>query len=284
VALSADGNTAVVGGSLGHGAAWVFARTGGMWSQVGDPLVGVEAVGIPAQGASVAISGDGNTIAVGGPTDDSFRGAAWVYRRSSDPFILTGGVVNGASFLPAIAPGAWITIKGLNLSATTRTWHESDFSGNNLPTQLDGVQVSINGKPAYVYYISPTQLNALAPDDTTTGPVPVQVANAWGRSNVVSASEGALSPAMFALGPPDAKYIAAVRSDGAHLGPNTPARPGDLVLLYGTGFGPTTPAQPVGQLIPPPPCQIRLPCKSGGSQWRPISLVWSVPVSTSSML
>ena len=40
----------------------------------------------------------------------------------------------------------------------------SDFVVNRLPTQLGGVSVSIDGKPAYVYYISPTQINVLAPD------------------------------------------------------------------------------------------------------------------------
>jgi hypothetical protein len=122
VAMSGDGNTAVVGGPLGTGATWVFTRSGGAWSQLGDPLVGTGAgAGGPSEGYSVAISSDGGTIAVGGPTDAGFMGATWLYTRSSSPFIVTGGVVNGASFLPGIAPGTWITVEGLNLSATTRT-------------------------------------------------------------------------------------------------------------------------------------------------------------------
>jgi len=104
VALSADGNTAVIGGPLGGGAAWVFGRTGSTWSQIGDPLSGVDAAGIPAQGTSVAISGDGQTILVSGPGDNFGNGAVWAYVRSSGPYILSNGVVNGASFLPGIAP------------------------------------------------------------------------------------------------------------------------------------------------------------------------------------
>jgi uncharacterized protein (TIGR03437 family) len=264
VALSGDGNTAVVGAPTGAGAAWAFARTGGTWGQSGDPLVGAGAAGIPGEGVSVAISSDGSTIAVGGPGDAGLAGATWLYVRSFNPFILTGGVVNGASFLPGIAPGAWITVEGSNLSTTTRIWQSSDFSGNNLPTKLDEVQVSVNGKSAYVYYVSPIQLNVLAPDDATIGPVQVQVTNTQGTSNMASASESALSPALFAFSEPTGLYVAAVRSDGVYISPSAPAKPGDTILLYGTGFGPTTPPEPIGQLVTPAPLASRVTVRIGG--------------------
>ena len=70
VALSADGNTAIVGGHYDNdfaGAAWVFIRSGGVWTQQGSKLVGTGAVGSAAnQGVSVALSADGNTAIVGG--------------------------------------------------------------------------------------------------------------------------------------------------------------------------------------------------------------------------
>ena len=107
------------------------------------------------------------------------------------------GVVNGASFLPGVAASTWITIQGTNLSAATRTWRGSDFVNNNLPTVLDGVSVQVNGIAAYVYYISPTQLNVLAPDDSTTGQVRVQVTNAQVASNPFAAIKSQVSPAFF---------------------------------------------------------------------------------------
>ena len=73
VALSADGNTAIVGGyedDGGAGAAWVFTRSGGVWTQQGGKLVGTGAVGNAGQGVSVALSGDGNTAIVGGHNDN----------------------------------------------------------------------------------------------------------------------------------------------------------------------------------------------------------------------
>src|SRR5262249_21970007 len=79
---SADGNTAIVGGSADNaatGAAWVFTRSGGIWTQQGDKLVGTGGVGIGGQGRSVALSADGNTAIVGGSFDNGLVGAAWVY-------------------------------------------------------------------------------------------------------------------------------------------------------------------------------------------------------------
>jgi hypothetical protein len=96
VALSADGNTAIVGGAADNsntGAAWVFTRSGGVWTQQGKKLVGSGADGKARQGMSVALSADGNNAILGGPGDnlsDRSRpfglgpaGAAWVFSRSS---------------------------------------------------------------------------------------------------------------------------------------------------------------------------------------------------------
>src|SRR5262249_59677556 len=65
VAVSADGTTAIVGG-WGTEAAWVFARSGSVWTQQGKKLIGTGAVGNARQGTSVALSADGNTAIVGG--------------------------------------------------------------------------------------------------------------------------------------------------------------------------------------------------------------------------
>jgi hypothetical protein len=81
VSLSSDGNTAIVGrpaDDWGKGAAWVFTRSGGVWTQK-KKLVGTEAIGNSYQGGSVSLSSDGNTAIVGGPRDNGGKGAAWVY-------------------------------------------------------------------------------------------------------------------------------------------------------------------------------------------------------------
>ena len=84
VALSGDGSTAIFGGpddNGGTGAAWVYTRSNGVWTQQAK-LVGTGAIGNASQGASVSLSGDGNTAIIGGPNDNGFNGAAWVFTRS----------------------------------------------------------------------------------------------------------------------------------------------------------------------------------------------------------
>jgi hypothetical protein len=70
-------------------------------------------------------------------------------------------VANAEGGNPAIAPNTWVEIKGMNLSSAgdSRPWQGSDFVNNQLPTSLDGVSVTVNGKSAYIYYISPAQVN-----------------------------------------------------------------------------------------------------------------------------
>jgi hypothetical protein len=104
VAISSDGNTAIVGGYRDNnyvGAAWVFTRSGNVWSQQGSKLVGSGVVGEAYQGWSAAISSDGNTAIVGGHVDNNSTGAAWIYTRSGDVWSQQGsklvgtGAVNG---------------------------------------------------------------------------------------------------------------------------------------------------------------------------------------------
>ncbi|HLJ15366.1 MAG TPA: TIGR03118 family protein [Bryobacteraceae bacterium] len=168
------------------------------------------------------------------------------------PTLTASGVVNDASFQPGIAPNTWVAITGASLSATTRSWRASDFTNGKLPTQLDSVSVMVNGKPAYVEYISPQQINILTPTDTTQGPVQVQTANRGLIGNAVSVQLQQVAPAFFLYD--NGKYIVATHADGSIVGPSTvagasPAKPGEAIVLYGTGFGATNPSVPDGQVV-----------------------------------
>ena len=90
------------------------------------------------------------------------------------------GVLNGASFQSGISANSWITINGTNLSSKTDTWNGAIVNGA-LPTKLDGVSVTVGGQPAYIEYVSPTQINAIAPN-VAAGSVPVVVTNANGTA------------------------------------------------------------------------------------------------------
>jgi uncharacterized protein (TIGR03437 family) len=164
-------------------------------------------------------------------------------------------VVNGGSFQSGFAAATWVSIYGTNLSASVANWNGNSFTNGALPTSVDGVSVTINGIPAYVDYVSPTQINALAPDDPTTGAVQVVVTAAGQPSSSFTAQKQHFSPAFFTFD--NGKYVAAEHADYSLLGAaglipgatTTPAQPGETILMFGTGFGPTNPPLPTGTLV-----------------------------------
>jgi hypothetical protein len=83
VSLSSDGSTALIGGNIDNtstGAVWIWTRSGTIWTQQGNKLVGTGKAGTPVyQGQSVSLSGDGNTVLVGGNYDNSQAGAVWPF-------------------------------------------------------------------------------------------------------------------------------------------------------------------------------------------------------------
>jgi uncharacterized protein (TIGR03437 family) len=169
------------------------------------------------------------------------------------PSISANGVVNGASFQPGIVANSWVTIQGTSLAPKTDDWSNSIVNGA-LPASLDGVSVTMGGKPAYIYYITPGQLNVLAPD-LTPGPVSVVVTTPSGSSAAFTATAAQYGPAFF-LWP--ASQVVATRQDyslavkaGTFSGSTTvAAKPGEVLVLWATGFGPTSPAAPAGVAVP----------------------------------
>jgi uncharacterized protein (TIGR03437 family) len=167
------------------------------------------------------------------------------------PAISSGGIVPGT-----IQPGEWVSIYGTNLASGTATWT------GNFPTSLGGTSVTINGRAAYLSFVSPGQINLQAPNDTAAGAVPVVVTTGIG-SATSSVTLAQFGPTFFSL---DGKHVAAiiVRTNGSgvygggsydilgptgtSLGyPTVAAKAGDTVELFGTGFGPTSPGVLAGQ-------------------------------------
>jgi uncharacterized protein (TIGR03437 family) len=175
-----------------------------------------------------------------------------------------GGVVTATSYggFNAIAPATWIEIYGLNLSTTLlQTWAGSDFNGVQAPTALGGTTVTVGGKPAYVDFVSPHQVNAQVPSGLAAGSQPVVVTTFGGPSvafavTTNAAQPGILAPGAFKLAA--GQYAAALFPDGVTyvLPPGSVvgvaqarARPGDTIILYGIGFGTVTPNIDAGVIV-----------------------------------
>jgi uncharacterized protein (TIGR03437 family) len=197
-------------------------------------------------------------------TTESANGGGTVFRLTIPavpvpaPLISSGGIVPVYSTVTTIQPGEWVSIFGTNLASSTATWT------GNFPTSLGGTSVTINGKPAYLWYVSPTQINLQAPDDTATGSVPVVVTTASGTStSTVTLAQ--FAPSFLLL---DSKHVTGIilRSNGTgaygggaydiigptgnSLGyPTVAAKAGDTVELFAVGLGPTSPPVEAGQVF-----------------------------------
>jgi uncharacterized protein (TIGR03437 family) len=168
------------------------------------------------------------------------------------PTITGIGVSGGGT---GIAQDTWVSIYGIDLAPASLgqgglTWSSApSFASGQMPTVLDGVTVTVNGKPAYISYVSGSQVNVLTPLDSTIGPVAVTVNNGTSTSAAFTAHLQAVSPGLLRFY--DNVHVAAEHADYSLLGPAslslpgytfTPAAPGETILLFCDGLGlPTSP-------------------------------------------
>ncbi|MCU1330505.1 MAG: hypothetical protein JWN34_5875 [Bryobacterales bacterium] len=179
--------------------------------------------------------------------------------RAQSPSISPDGVVplfSKANPDNSIQPGSWVSIYGKNLAGGISVW-KGDF-----PTSLGGTSVKVNGKPAYLWFVSPGQINLQAPDDTAAATVYVEVTTGAGVA-LATVNLRPFAPAFSLL---DSTHVTGIilrpngsgasgggsydilGPTGSSLGyPTVAAAPGDNVVLFGIGFGPTTPAVPAGR-------------------------------------
>ena len=115
--LSADGATVAIGGLTDNasiGATWIFVRTsiasqGFSYIQQGLKLTGSGFSGASGQG-QVSLSIDGNTLAVGGPSDNASLGAIWIFTRTLGIWSQQGSKLIGSGFSGASAQGSAVSI------------------------------------------------------------------------------------------------------------------------------------------------------------------------------
>ena len=197
--------------------------------------------------AGIAVDSTGSILYIATGAQNLVRKVTF----ASGPSI--SSAVNGASFRPPIVPNSWATLQGSGLATATDTWANAIINGK-LPTTLDGVTVTVGGKPAYLNYISAGQINLVVPD-VPPGPQQVVVMNSAGTSSAFTANVTQYGPAFFAW--PN-NQVVATRQDfswavknGTFAGTTTTAaKAGDTIILWGTGLGPTSPAAPAGVVTP----------------------------------
>jgi len=173
---------------------------------------------------------------------------------------------NAADYGPDGSGGAWMSVFGLRLSATTRTWGAADFVNGKPPTTLDGVSVAVNGVSSSVAYVSPGQVNFLVPDGIA-GVARIEVTAPAGKSEL-TVDTAAVSPALFCYSASNNRWVAANHPDGVLVSRSglvsgvsyRPAAPGEIISVYGTGFGLAAPWTPAASVAAPVVVRV------GGSQ------------------
>ncbi len=177
----------------------------------------------------------------------------------SQPALTTReGVVNGATFDRGIVSGSWITLFGVHLAPSTRIWRSSDFAGDSLPESLDGISVKLNGKPAFVYYISPSQINVQAPSGLAPGWITAEVIRNGVSSGTVLAHAAQNAPGALTYPAGGMRFAVATTPAGTVLGdpslaPGTvTTAPGSTIVLYSSGVAPSQAgvASPAPQPMP----------------------------------
>ena len=172
-------------------------------------------------------------------------------------------LVDAAAGLPRFASGSWVSVFGSGLSDSTRAWASRDIVNGGLPISLDGVELRINGRNAPIAFVSPAQINALAPDDEAApGAVRFEV---LARGRLVAdglAQRAAVAPVLFEVPGSSPRRAVSV----------APADAPSTVVLFGSGFGSTIPPAATGRIVDAPvqlaaPVSFRIGAQSASVSW-----------------
>lgn len=158
------------------------------------------------------------------------------------PIFTPQAIVNGATFRPGISPGGLATIFGQNLAS-----REAKAESLPLPTNLAGVQVTFDGWPAPLWYVSPNQINLQVPLELgAPADVRVQVNRDGVKSDIVMVHLDPVSPGVFQYN----GFSIISHSDYRLVTPEAPLRPGEKGIIWATGLGLTNPPAETGKASP----------------------------------
>jgi uncharacterized protein (TIGR03437 family) len=165
---------------------------------------------------------------------------------STGPSYTVNSIVQAATqTAEALAPNTIATIYGTNLAYTTATVGGSNLVGGDLPYNLGGVTVVVNGLLCNLFFVSPTQINFLVPYQLLAGSTTLVVENQAIAGPVVPIQLNGTSPGMFLYN----GFVVATHLNGTVVTPTSPANPGEIIVIYAVGLGKTSPPTTSGQIV-----------------------------------
>jgi uncharacterized protein (TIGR03437 family) len=201
----------------------------------------------------VTVASTGQTfVTTGVDASDSnsyeiYFGSRMPVQTASGVFLNPLGVLNSASFAPAgypISPGGFVTMFG---SFGRQMVSASAFP---FPTLLGGVQVTINGLPAPLYFASPSQINCVVPYGATGSTATIVVTADGVKSNSVEVPLAASAPGIFSFSQNGLGDGTVQHANFTSVTAASPAAPGEIVQVYLTGLGAVSPAVQDGAAAP----------------------------------
>lgn len=205
---------------------------------------------------------------------------------TAGPTPVVTAITNAASMQPGpMAPGEIITIFGTNIgpaSPASGTGFQPTAAGT-VPTTLAGTTVTINNVQAPLIFVSPNQINAIAPyqlSGQSTANVSVTINGATSAS--FQAQVVATAPAIFSLAESGSGQGAILNQNGSVNGSSNPAARGSIIQIFGTGEGQLVPAQQTGcftgSTLPlPAPVATPITVTIGGQPATPITYAGEAP-------
>jgi uncharacterized protein (TIGR03437 family) len=166
------------------------------------------------------------------------------------PYVASSGVANAASGLadPGVAPGSIASIFGANFTTETAVGSESP-----LAQSLGGVSVRVGERFLPLFFVSPAQINVQVPPDLGEG-AQTLVISSLGLPDIQAAFRVVRNaPGLFGQMVEGELLAVAAHEDGSAVSPDSPARPGERIVLFGTGFGPAQLPRPLGFPAPAEP-------------------------------
>lgn len=237
--------------ALGNGKAVWTRRTRRLEGNIDMSGVNDYSIGADGTGAMLtnrlAVSANGNIFLQAGTSfvdSNNYEliiGARVRGLTGAGVFVNPAGVFNAASFAPVgnpIAPGQFLTIFGSGLGPATPVV----ASTTPFPTTLGGITVTIQGRPAPLYFVSDTQMSLLVPFATSGTTAEIVVKNGNQESNRVSVPIARTSPGIYTQPQNGIGAGAILKADFSLVTPFNPVRRGDTVLIYLTGLGALNPA------------------------------------------
>jgi uncharacterized protein (TIGR03437 family) len=136
-----------------------------------------------------------------------------------------------------VSPGLIVTLKGKGLGPEDPVGAQVNEAEDGFVSEVDGTQVTVDGQPATLLYVSDRQTNFVVPfSAATSGSVEIAVVRKGATVASTRVAASACQPGLFTRDGVGSGPVLALRPDGSLVGLGNPAQPGEIVVLSASGL------------------------------------------------